>query len=96
MAKDHGSSVKDDKQYEGWRKKGMSQSRAAAIPTRKVSSRGGKEAAAAEAAGSGGGSGGNRAQKAAAGRKGKESGKLATGRTSPSCYRYRGLRLTTA
>jgi hypothetical protein len=24
MAKDHGSSVKDDKQYEGLRKKGMS------------------------------------------------------------------------
>ena len=26
MAKDHGSSVKDDKQYEGLRKKGMSKS----------------------------------------------------------------------
>jgi hypothetical protein len=31
MAKDHGPSVKDDKQYEGLRKKGMSKSRAAAI-----------------------------------------------------------------
>jgi hypothetical protein len=31
MAKDHGSSVKNDKQYEGLRKKGMSKSRAAAI-----------------------------------------------------------------
>ena len=31
MAKDHGASVKDDKQYEGLRKKGMSKSRAAAI-----------------------------------------------------------------
>jgi hypothetical protein len=31
MAKDHGSSVKDDKQDEGLRKKGMSKSRAAAI-----------------------------------------------------------------
>jgi hypothetical protein len=31
MAKNHGSSVKDDKQYEGLRKKGMSKSRAAAI-----------------------------------------------------------------
>jgi len=28
MAKDHGSSVKNDKQYEGLRKKGMSKSRA--------------------------------------------------------------------
>ena len=27
MAKDHGSSVKNDKQYEGLRKKGMSKSR---------------------------------------------------------------------
>src|SRR4051812_30848131 len=31
MAKDHGSSIKDDKQYEGLKKKGMSKSRAAAI-----------------------------------------------------------------
>ena len=31
MAKDHGSSVKDDKQYEGLRKKGMSKQRAARI-----------------------------------------------------------------
>lgn len=31
MVKDHGSSVKDDKQYEGLRKKGMSKSRAARI-----------------------------------------------------------------
>ncbi len=31
MAKDHGSSVKDDKQYEGLRKKGMGKSRAARI-----------------------------------------------------------------
>jgi len=31
MAKDHGPSIKDDKQYEGLRKKGMSKSRAAAI-----------------------------------------------------------------
>jgi hypothetical protein len=29
MARDHGSSVKDDKQYEGLRKKGMSKQRAA-------------------------------------------------------------------
>ena len=31
MAKDHGSSVKSDKQYEGLRKKGMSKERAARI-----------------------------------------------------------------
>ena len=31
MAKDHGPSVKDDEQYEGLRKKGMSKQRAASI-----------------------------------------------------------------
>ena len=68
MAKDHGSSVKNDEQYEGLRKKGMSKSRAAAIANSEgSSSRGGKS--------SGEGSGGNKAQKAAAGRKGgKKSG----------------------
>ena len=56
MAKDHGSSVKDDKQYEGLRKKGMSKERAAKISNanagsgNKASSKGGKK--------SGGGSGG--------------------------------------
>ncbi|KUI22140.1 hypothetical protein AU193_17850 [Mycobacterium sp. GA-1285] len=44
MAKDHGSSVKNDKQYEGLRKKGMSKSRAAAIAnTPGASKRGGKK-----------------------------------------------------
>jgi hypothetical protein len=44
MAKDHGSSVKDDKQYEGLRKKGMSKSRAARIANSPgSSSRGGKK-----------------------------------------------------
>jgi hypothetical protein len=43
MAKDHGSSVKDDKQYEGLRKKGMSKERAAKIANTAGSSRkGGK------------------------------------------------------
>ena len=43
MAKDHGPSVKNDKQYEGLRKKGMSKSRAAAIANSPgSSSRGGK------------------------------------------------------
>jgi hypothetical protein len=44
MAKDHGPSVKDDKQYEGLRKKGMSKSRAAAIAnTPDASKKGGKK-----------------------------------------------------
>jgi hypothetical protein len=43
MAKDHGSSVKNDKQYEGLRKKGMPKSRAAAIAnTPGASKKGGK------------------------------------------------------
>ncbi|HEY5390023.1 MAG TPA: hypothetical protein VIJ83_05660 [Solirubrobacteraceae bacterium] len=72
MAKDHGPSVKDDKQYEGLRKKGMSKSRAAAIPNSPgASSRGGKSSGSSRSAkSSGSGSGGNHAQKVAAGRKG--------------------------
>ncbi|WP_267309551.1 DUF7218 family protein [Mycobacterium barrassiae] len=66
MAKDHGSSVKNDKQYEGLRKQGMSKSRAAAISNSPgASSRGGKSSGS-----SGSGSGGNQSQKKAAGRKG--------------------------
>jgi hypothetical protein len=43
MAKDHGPSVKNDKQYEGLRKKGMSKERAAKIAnTPNASSKGGK------------------------------------------------------
>ena len=53
MAKDHGPSVKDDKQYEGLRKKGMSKSRAAKIAnTPDASKKGGKRS------GGGGGGGG--------------------------------------
>ena len=75
MAKDHGSSVKDDKQYEGLRKKGMSKSRAAAIAnTPDASKKGGKNSSSGGSSqssqSSGSGSGGNRAQKAKAGRKG--------------------------
>jgi hypothetical protein len=72
MAKDHGPSVKDDKQYEGLRKKGMSKSRAAAIAnTPDASSKGGKSSGSSQSRqSSGSGSGGNKAQKAAAGRKG--------------------------
>jgi hypothetical protein len=80
MAKDHGPSVKDDKQYEGLRKKGMSKSRAAAIAnTPDASSKGGKRSGSGKSSSrssrsSGSGSRGNRAQKQRAGRKGgKES-----------------------
>jgi hypothetical protein len=72
MAKDHGSSVKNDKQYEGLRKKGMSKSRAAAISNSPgSSSKNGKSSGSSRSSRSGGsGSGGNQAQKKAAGRKG--------------------------
>ncbi|MFL5825497.1 MAG: hypothetical protein ACJ76V_03130 [Thermoleophilaceae bacterium] len=44
MAKDHGPSVKNDKQYEGLRKKGMSKERAAKIAnTPNASKKGGKK-----------------------------------------------------
>jgi hypothetical protein len=39
MAKDHGSSVKNDKQYEGLRKKGMSKQRAASIAASSLTER---------------------------------------------------------
>jgi hypothetical protein len=43
MAKDHGPSVKNDKKYEGLRKKGMSKERAAKIANSPgASKRGGK------------------------------------------------------
>ena len=76
MAKDHGKSVKDDKQYEGLRKKGMNKSRAAAISNAPGSSKkGGKRSgngkgSSQSSRSKGRGSGGNRAQKQAAGRKG--------------------------
>jgi hypothetical protein len=73
MAKDHGSSVKNDKQYEGMRKEGMSKQRAAAISNANAGSgnaaskKGGKNSGGGS---SGGGGGGSKSQKAAAGRKG--------------------------
>jgi hypothetical protein len=68
MAKDHGPSVKDDKQYEGLRKKGMSKERAAKIAnTPNASSKGGKSSGGGS---SSGGGGGTKKQKAEAGRKG--------------------------
>jgi hypothetical protein len=64
MAKDHGSSVKDDKQYEGLRKKGMSKSRAAKIAnTPDASKKGGKRS------GGGGGGGGSKQGQRKGGRK---------------------------
>jgi hypothetical protein len=78
MAKDHGPSVKNDKQYEGLREKGMSKERAAKIAnTPGASSKGGRNShgggSSQSRQSSGRGSGGNRAQKAAAGRKGGKS-----------------------
>jgi hypothetical protein len=66
MAKDHGSSVKNDKQYEGLRKKGMSKQRAASIANSPNASKKGGEK-------SGKGQGGSRSQKRAAGREGGRS-----------------------
>jgi hypothetical protein len=72
MAKDHGSSVKNDKQYEGLRKKGMSKSRAAAISNSEgSSSRGGKKSHdSSSSTKSNSSQGGTTQQKKAAGRKG--------------------------
>src|SRR3954466_2563624 len=88
MAKDHGSSVKNDKQYEGLRKKGMNKQRAAAISNANAGSdnaaskKGGKNSggggSSQSSKSSGSGSGGNRAQKQAAGRKG---GKASSGKS---------------
>ena len=70
MAKDHGSSVKDDKQYEGLRKKGMSKSRAARIANDPQSSEKGGKASGSGKKRDTKRQGGTKAQKAAAGRKG--------------------------
>ena len=70
MAKDHGPSVKNDKQYEGLRKKGMSKQRAARIANSPGSSKRGGESSGGGTRRSSTSQGGTRAQKAAAGRKG--------------------------
>jgi hypothetical protein len=69
---DHGPSIKNDKQYEALRDRGMSKDRAAKIANSPdASSAGGRSKGSAQSRKSSGpGSGGNRAQKAAAGRKG--------------------------
>lgn len=74
MAKDHGSGVKDDKQYEGLRKKGMSKSRAARIANSPDSSSKGGKASGSGKKNTNSRQGGTKAQKAAAGRKGGKKG----------------------
>jgi hypothetical protein len=70
MAKDHGPSVKNDKQYEGLRKKGMSKERAAKIANTPDASKKGGKASGSGKKRSTTKQGGTKAQKAAAGRKG--------------------------
>jgi hypothetical protein len=70
MAKDHAPSIKNDKQYEGLRKKGMSKERAARIANSPgSSSRGGKSSGSGIRRRSTS-QGGTKAQKADAGRTG--------------------------
>jgi hypothetical protein len=70
MAKDHGPSIKNDKQYEGLRKKGMSKERAARIANDPNSSKKGGKASGSGKTRDTKSQGGTKAQKAAAGRKG--------------------------
>ena len=65
MAKDHGPSIKNDKQYEGLRKKGMSKQRAASIANSEDASKKGGENSGKKNKG-----GGSKSQKRAAGREG--------------------------
>jgi hypothetical protein len=76
MAKDHGPSIKNDKQYEGLRDKGMSKERAARIANSEGSSSRGGKASGSGKRNTDSSQGGTKAQKAAAGRKGgkKSSG----------------------
>jgi hypothetical protein len=61
MAKDHGSSVKNDKQYEGLRKKGMSKERAAKIAnTPGASKKGGRKSSGGRKSGGKKSSGGRK------------------------------------
>ena len=67
VAKDHGPSVKKDKQYEGLRKKGMSKERAAKISNANAGS---DNAASKKGGKKSGGGGGSKSQKAKAGANG--------------------------
>jgi hypothetical protein len=73
MAEDHGPSVKNDKQYEGLRKKGMSKERAARIANSEGSSKRGGKSSGSGTKRKATSQGGSKAQKAAAGRKGGKS-----------------------
>jgi hypothetical protein len=70
MATDHGPSVKNDKQYEGLREKGMSKERAARIANSPGSSKRGGKSSGSGTKRKATRQGGSKAQKAAAGRKG--------------------------
>ena len=70
MAKDHGPSIKNDEQYEGLRKKGMSKERAARIANSPGSSKRGGESSGSGVRRRATSQGGTKAQKAAAGKKG--------------------------
>ena len=70
MTKDHGPSIKDDKQYEALRRKGMSKQRAAAIANDPDSSKKGGKASGSGVRRNATKQGGTKAQKTAAGRKG--------------------------
>ena len=74
MAKDHGPSVKDDKQYEGLRKKGMSKERAAKIAnTPDASKKGGKKSGGGGGGSKGGGGGSKEGQRKGGRKRGKKS-----------------------
>lgn len=70
MAKDHGPGVKNDTQYEGLRRKGMSKERAARIANSPGSSKRGGRSSGSGTTRESTAQGGTKAQKAAAGRKG--------------------------
>lgn len=70
MAKDHGPSVKNDKQYEALREKGMSKERAAKIANSPGSCKRGGKSSGSGTKRNAASQGGTKAQKAAAGRKG--------------------------
>ncbi len=77
MAKNHGPSVKNDKQYEGLRAKGMSKERAARIANSPGSSKRGGKSAGSGTKRRAASQGGTKAQKATARPKGgrKTAGK---------------------
>jgi hypothetical protein len=71
MAKDHGPSVKNDKQYEGLKKKGMSKERAAKIAnTPNASKKGGENSSGGGSGGGSGSGGGTKEGQKKGGRKG--------------------------